>query len=66
MSKKIAIYCGWDTRLEASYVKMPEPYNNLTNQQKLTLLSEIIDELLHERNFIFAHSNNQDTALNLQ
>lgn len=58
MSKKIVIYCGWDFKHEASYTKMPEPYRNLTKEQKLILLSELIEELRHEQEFICS----QDSA----
>jgi hypothetical protein len=58
MSKQIVIYCGWDSKHEAAYTKMPGPYRNLTKEQKLTLLSELIDELTHEQKFICS----QDSA----
>lgn len=58
MSKKIVIYCGWDDKHESSYTKMPESYQSLTKQQKLILLTELVEELEHEKKFIC----NQDNA----
>jgi len=62
MSKKIVIYCGVDNKHSAGYIKISESYRNLSSQQKIDLLTDLIDELTFEKNFV----NNLDNASNFE
>ena len=54
MTKKITAYCGYDTEYgcDHAYVRWAQEYLELTDNQRLDFLTEIISELQHEREFI--------------
>lgn len=53
MTKKITAYCGYDTEYgcDHAYVRWAQEYLELTDNQRLDFLTEIISELQIEREF---------------
>jgi hypothetical protein len=52
MSKKIGLYCSHNKELGDSYIKLSKNYINYSNIDKLIFLSNIMQELEIEFNYV--------------
>lgn len=62
MAKKIVAYCGFDPVTRDGYVKWDKDYLELTDAQKLSLLTDVINELIHEHRFLMMTIDNLRNA----
>ena len=52
MSKKIIAFAGFDPTDRTGYIKWDRSYLGLTDAQKLEFLTDVINELVTEHNFV--------------
>lgn len=62
MSKEIIAYCGFDPDHREAYIKWSRAYLGLTDSQKLEFLTQVINELVHEHQFVMRIISNLKTS----
>jgi len=50
--KKVIAYCGFNSQTELPYVLLKQSFRDLTEQQQISVLQELIEELQFELDFI--------------
>jgi hypothetical protein len=62
MSKKIIAYCGFNPDSRSGYVKWDRDYLGLTDAQKLEFVTDTINELMREHQFLVRVVSNLKTS----
>lgn len=62
MSKEIIAYCGFESDHREAYIKWSRAYLGLTDAQKLEFLTDVINELVHEHQFVMRVIRNLKTS----
>ena len=62
MSKKIIAYCGFEPNSRNGYVKWDKDYLQMTDAERLEFLTDVINELISEHQFLMRVIGNLKTA----
>ena len=62
MSKKIIAYCGFEPDSRNGYVKWDKDYLQMTDAERLEFLTDVINELISEHQFLMRVIGNLKTA----
>lgn len=62
MSKKIVAYCGFNEKSRSGYIKLDREYLALTDAQKLEFLTDVINEMITEHQFVMRVIGNVKTV----
>ena len=54
--KKIVIYCGVNSTTESTYLLMKDSFHDLPKENRIKVLTELIEELQHELQFVKEYS----------
>jgi hypothetical protein len=47
--KKVVAYCGFNFSNDSAYLRMPEAFWSQTNEMRLEIVNQLIDELTKEK-----------------
>jgi hypothetical protein len=62
--KKIIAYCGLNSKTKSTYLLLKDSFYNLSRDDQMNALTELIEEFQHELNYIKEYT--QDTSINHQ
>jgi len=62
--KKIIAYCGLNSETNSTYLLLKDSFHNLSRDDQINTLNELIEEFQHQLNFIKEYT--QDTSIDHQ